>query len=152
MPQVLASLHTTKNASIAGVQKLDHFLVHGYHNLATGPLLQASNIAIRGTEDFTSPELLIGMKLYEDCEYLDDLDGEVRDVVAADAWSIGAIIFHAATGSITHAENLRAAYIMRRHEQWKVATLPCPVNTLACCTGLHSRYLELSHSISNLSA
>ena len=44
-----------------------------------------SRIALRGTEDFSSPELLTGMKLYEDCEYLDELDGEVRDVVAADA-------------------------------------------------------------------
>lgn len=66
--------------------------------LCTGPLLRVSKIALRGTEDFSSPELLTGIKLYEDCEYLDELDGEVRDVVAADAWSIGAIIFNAATG------------------------------------------------------
>lgn len=69
-----------------------------FSHFCTGPLLRVSKIAVRGTEDFSSPELLTGMKLYEDCEYLDDLGGEVRDVMAADAWSIGAIIFNAATG------------------------------------------------------
>lgn len=68
-----------------------------------------SKIALRGTEDFSSPELLTGMKLYEDCEYLNELDGAVRDVVAADAWSVGAIIFNAATG-VKHALSKSSAF------------------------------------------
>lgn len=69
-----------------------------------------SKIAVRGTEDFSSPELLTGIKLYEDCKYLEDLDGEVRDVVAADVWSVGAIIFNAATGALTSLSHVDAAY------------------------------------------
>lgn len=66
--------------------------------VCAGPLLRVSKIAVRGTEDFSSPELLTGIKLYEECESLEELDGHTRDVVAADAWSVGAILFNAATG------------------------------------------------------
>lgn len=47
--------------------------------------------------------------MYEDCDSLEDLDGETRDVVAADAWSVGAILFNAATG-IHHLTELHQCY------------------------------------------
>ena len=66
-----------------------------------GSVLRVSKIGVRGTEDFASPELLTGIKLYEDCESMEELEGHTRDVVAADAWSIGGILFNAATGITT---------------------------------------------------
>ncbi|KAL3153533.1 hypothetical protein ABBQ38_011864 [Trebouxia sp. C0009 RCD-2024] len=73
-----------------------------------GPLLRVSKIAVRGTEDFSSPELLTGIQLYEECEALEELDGHTRDVVAADAWSVGAILFNAATGMTTAQSYIHA--------------------------------------------
>ena len=111
--------------------------------MLSGPFLSLRQIAIRGTEDFTSPELLTGMQLYEDCEDDEVLEGEMRDVVAADAWSVGAIIYNAATGDYLvpdgpecvevggdsddsdEDDNLRPAFLMERHEKWKVFLAFC---------------------------
>lgn len=106
-------------------------------------------IGICGTPDFSSPELLTAVQLFADCDDLADLDEEVRNVVAADAWSVGAMIYNAATGECLVPEEpdhlvpeepdcsrasststddvaaLRAAHLMQCHRQWQVGP-PCP--------------------------
>ena len=100
------------------------------------------------TPDFASPELLTCVRLADECEDLGELDGEMRDMVAADAWSVGATIYYAATGqfvvpdvsachlvgsSVTDGEHLRSTFLIQRHQHWKVTALP--LSTYACYAG-----------------
>lgn len=98
---------------------------------------------MRGTEDFSSPELLTGIQLYEECEALEELDGHTRDVVAADAWSVGAILFNAATGMTTaqsyiHAVGNRLIVHLlgglrnRRYRERHILTMPLRLWHLPC--------------------
>ena len=44
------------------------------------------------TPNFIAPELIIASLLLDDCEDLDEMDGNMCNVAAADAWAAGAII------------------------------------------------------------
>ena len=78
------------------------------------------------------------MKLADECEDWRELDGDMRDMVAADAWSVGATIYFAATGQLMvpdgpacdlvggteDGENVRSDFLIQRHQQWKVIAAP----------------------------
>ena len=98
---------------------------------ATGPLLCVTDIGHRGTPEFSSPELLTGMLLYDKRKDDRNLQGEMRDVAAADVWSVGAIIYNAATGDLlvpksseedsAYTYEARSTAMVEGHEIWKVS-------------------------------
>ena len=84
------------------------------------------------------PEMVVAAHLVQDCEDLDDLNGIMCNVIAADAWAAGAIIYFAATGSKivsdgpkfldgTEAEFhiARLAHLQEVHTRWKVRHQLC---------------------------
>lgn len=80
--------------------------------------------------DYVAPEMVTANQLYWACD--DTLDSQLRNVVAADAWAVGAIIFYAATGSelvqhesedtgeVEDYKSARVAYLLQVHAGWKV--------------------------------
>lgn len=86
-----------------------------------------------GTPDYLAPEMVIAAQLFQATEDLDDLNGNTRNVIAADAWAAGAVIFFAATGDTLAEEDpeiykgtddnyhtVRLAHLQKVHMQWKV--------------------------------
>ena len=114
-----------------------------------GPLLCVNQVGNSGhTPDFASPELLTCMKLADECEDWSELDGEMRDMVAADAWSVVATIYIAATGQFVvpdgpacdlvgsgteDGENVRSDFLIQRHQQWKVIAVPLSMYACYAC-------------------
>ena len=103
--------------------------------LSAGPEICISTIGAEFLTDFVAPEMVTVSQLFDECENLEDLDGHTRNVVAADAWAVGATVYHAGTGSVLVAEHdqddtsstleafaaARLSYLQKVHAGWGVS-------------------------------
>lgn len=108
--------------------------------LSAGPEMCVSSIMEGFSTDFVAPEMVTASQLFDECAELEDLEGHMRNVIAADAWAVGATLYHAATGctlvesdpddtSIT-LEDFTAArqlYLQEVHVGWEVSQTCQPV-------------------------
>ena len=103
--------------------------------LLAGPNACISEVGEGFSIDFVAPEMVTANKQYWEYD-LEELEGQVRNVVAADAWAVGAILYYAATGSEIVLEDplassagqeykaARRAYLLQVHAGWKVKRKP----------------------------
>lgn len=94
------------------------------------------------TPDYIAPEVVVARHLLKDCKTIEELDeweGYMYNVVAADAWAAGAVIYFAATGSslvddgvstptgtLEEYQMARLDHLRQVHAQWKVSQTSLP--------------------------
>lgn len=108
--------------------------------------------------NFVAPEMVTAKQMCEDCQCLDELEGHTRNVVAADAWAVGALIFYVATGSVLVLEDpedtneeedyeeARLPYLQQVHAGWKVSALGTEYRRvgMSCAASSCSTFLSVS--------